>query len=128
MKKSLKIKNWKFEVKPVMRYETCGDWYDNGLVQVAKGLDDVETAAVAIHELFERTLLAIKGIGQREIDSYDIVGDGSYDERMYSKNPIYEKADDMAEKVERMIIAWAGKDWAEYDKKVMNLDIKWKKL
>lgn len=124
-KGSLKIEDWKFKVPDKMRYETVGDWRDDGTIEVAKGLDDVDTAAVAIHELVERTLLSLKGIFQEEIDSYDIVGDGSADRGMYSKNRTYLRAHKFATIVEREIVKWSGRKWKDYDRRVDALDIRW---
>ena len=125
------IQNYKFKVKPKMRYETLGDYIKKGKgieIQVYEGMSILERKAVAIHELVEQTLLELKGITPAMVDRWDTEDTGGkYDPNMYNKNKFYKEADNIALYVERKIIEWAGKEWTTYDEDIMNMNIKYAK-
>lgn len=124
-KKSLEItpiERLNFKVSDTMRYETLGD-YDDETIIVYKGLDEVERLAVGIHEIVEKTILQLQGVSAAEVDKWDTENGPTYDEKMYERDQRYLSAHNFAEVVEMKIIHAAGRDWKEYEKKVMNLPI-----
>lgn len=58
-----------------MRYDTLGDWFadDSGLcIQVSDEVPPDEQFLMALHELVEWKLCAIRGIPQSAVDEFDL--------------------------------------------------------
>lgn len=62
-----------------MRYDTCGDWREEDGALVVEVSDEVpaeERFLVALHELVEAELCRRRGIGQAEVDAFDMAFKG----------------------------------------------------
>lgn len=64
----------RLESEAQMRYDTLGDWYYEGdtlIIKVAEGLDPEVQFLIALHELIESKLCAVRGISQLDVDLFD---------------------------------------------------------
>ncbi len=109
----LDLKNLKFEVRDIMRYNDVGDYFDNTIVAY-DFKDDVVTNAIFLHEFIEYTLIKSAGIEPELIDKFDT------DKSAPAKHPeefiLYGKFHDLANTVERQFIENLGLNWEEHDK------------
>jgi hypothetical protein len=124
-KKVVDIGQVRFTAKKKMRYDTLGDWRDNGKIDIYAGLNKTERMAVAVHELVEMALVHLHGIRQKQVDAWDTKNwTTAFNSKMYDNDMRYKAAHRYAEKVERKIIEAAGINWKKYSKKVMGLKVR----
>lgn len=117
----LNLKNLKFELRDIMRYDDVGDYFDNTIVAYDFH-DDVLTNAIFLHEFIEYTLIKSAGIDPSLIDRFDT------DEKTADEYPkeyaLYSKFHDMANMIERRFIENLGLSWEEHDKKINMAKVK----
>lgn len=117
----LDLKNLKFELHEIMRYDDVGDYYDNTIVAY-DFQDNVITNAIFLHEFIEYTLIKSAGIDPALIDKFDT------DEKMSTQYPkeyaLYSKFHDMANMIEKRFIENLGLSWEEHDKKINMTKVK----
>ncbi len=61
--------------KTQMRYDTAGDWFQDGddlRIQVDDDLPVDEQFLIALHELVEVKLCVMRGVSQAMVDSFDV--------------------------------------------------------
>lgn len=122
------LKDIRINSRKRMRYETLGDYFNFGKIEVYEGMDKVSQLAVAVHELVELVLFSLQGVSQEEVDGWDTSDSGGeYDPTMYDKDPRYKEAHQFAEKVERKIVETAGLNWKEYNEALDKIEVKWSK-
>ncbi|MEM4240261.1 MAG: hypothetical protein QXK08_03650 [Candidatus Woesearchaeota archaeon] len=122
-KKVVDIGQIRFIVKKKMRYDSLGDWYDSGKIDVYTGLNKTERLAVAVHELIEMALLHLKGVRQKQVDKWDTKNwTVAFNPKMYDNDARYKAAHRYAEKVERKIIETAGINWKKIRQKSNGLE------
>jgi hypothetical protein len=106
-------------------YETAGNYWrdDDGTLQirVSQMRDDRYMLLVAIHELIEQTLCDRNGIGNEEIDSFDMAyeanrAQGDESEPGDDFNAPYYKQHQFATGFERILAAEMAVDWLEYER------------
>ncbi len=123
-----KLENIHFATRAIMRYETEGDWYDSGYIEVYEGLSPREKLAVGVHELVEMVLLHLQGVTEDMVNEWDTVDtNGAYNPKMYDKDKRYKEAHEFAEIIEKKIIETARLNWKNYSKKMDDLHIKYEK-
>ena len=114
-----------------MRYETVGDWYDDGehlTVKVADMGNDDYHLLVLIHELVEAYLCRKAGVKEEDVSAFDIEfeknrKEGNTDEPGDEPEAPYFLQHQSATRVERQLAAELGVNWNEYDEFVCNLDV-----
>jgi len=108
--------------KDAMRYETVGDYFEQGgtnVVRVANmGNRDYEFL-VAIHEMIELWLCQKRGIDEPPIMAFDVAFEanrqpGNVDEPGDHPDAPYRREHRFAENIERLVAAELGVDWNEY--------------
>ena len=110
------------------RYDTCGDWRidDAGdwRIKVSElpakiGLFPEKFAfLVAFHELIEMAMCQADGVGEAEVDSFDLYYAGSRDEPGDDDDAPYYEQHQIATGLERTMAALLRVDWSEYEKHV----------
>jgi hypothetical protein len=112
------------------RYPTVGDWFfdDKGdlTIQVSALGDWREEALVAVHELVEVLLCKHQGVGQQEVDTFDLQYEakrieGDESEPGDSPDAPYKKQHCLATGVERVLAAEFGIDWGQYEDRLNSL-------
>jgi len=87
-----------------MRSQTIGDWdVEKKEIQAWSGLDDLTALDVHCHELIEMVLCTLQGV----------------DDKMLLK---YDKSHDFAKQVSDMVVAAAGKDPAEHENSLGDIE------
>ena len=109
----LNLKNLKFEVRDIMRYDDVGDYFGDTIVAY-DFKDDVITNAIFIHEFIEYTLIKSAGIDPELIDKFDT--DKSYPAKFPEEFTLYGKFHDLANLVERQFVENLGLNWEEHDR------------
>jgi hypothetical protein len=112
-----------------MRYETCGDWFYEGEtlhIRVSKMSDWRYEFLVALHELVEVFLCRYSGVGQKQVDRFDIAyekkrKEGDESEPGDSTKAPYRTQHCIATGIERIVAAFLGVVWADYDKEIQSL-------
>ncbi|GDX62434.1 hypothetical protein LBMAG33_7440 [Candidatus Levyibacteriota bacterium] len=117
----LDLKNLKFEVRDVMRYDDVGDYFDNKIIAY-DFKDDIITNAIFLHEFIEYMLIKSSGIDASLIDRFDTDDDAP--EMHPREYELYEKFHDMSNRVERQFIENLGLNWDDYDKTINTKKIK----
>lgn len=117
----LDLKNLKFELRDIMRYDDVGDYFANTIVAY-DFKDDVISNAIFLHEFIEYTLIKSAGIPPELIDKFDT--DEGYEERYPQEYELYEKFHRMANAIERQFIENLGYSWKEHDKKIYTAKVK----
>ncbi len=84
------------------RYETTGDWYQEGQDWIIKVDAGDEELTIAIHELIEMILCLHRHISEEEVTKFDLNYKGKDPGR--SKQAPYHKEHEFANKVERMLL------------------------
>jgi len=120
-KRLLDLKNLKFEVRDVMRYDDVGDYFGNTIVAY-DFQDDIITNAIFLHEFVEYMLIKSSGIEPELIDKFDT--DSSYEEKYPREYALYEKFHSMANKIERQFVENLGYNWEDYDKTIYTKKVK----
>lgn len=117
----LDLKNLKFEVRDVMRYDDVGDYFGNTIVAY-DFQDDIITNAIFLHEFIEYMLIKSSGIEADLIDKFDT--DESYEKKFPREFALYEKFHNMANKIERQFVENLGYNWDDYDKTIYTKKVK----
>ena len=101
----------------LQKYDTCGDYYMEGDILkfiISKTGNTVYDRLVLIHEMVEQLLTEQKGIKEEIITDFDVnfKGDGEPGD-----DPQAPYADEhcFATGIEKMICAYLGIKWKEYD-------------
>jgi hypothetical protein len=108
------------------RYETCGDYYDEGLltnVRVSVLGDARMEFCVMIHELIEEFLCKQRGIAEPDIKAFDEEFErrrqpGELSEPGFDFASPYFREHAFATQIEMQIAEEIGLDWAEYTERV----------
>lgn len=112
------------------RYPTVGDWtYDakgDLTIRVSKLSDWRREMLVAAHELIEVLLCRHSGVGQGEVDRFDIQYekdrlDGDFSEPGDDPAAPYHVQHCIATGVERVLAAFLGVSWKDYEQELDNL-------
>src|SRR5258708_9624241 len=123
-KKIIDITQIHFTERPVMRYETLGDWFNSGEIEVYKDMSQLEKLAIGAHEMIEMRISRLQGVNEEQVTNWDTKDtNGSYDSTMYDKDERYKKAHEYAETVERKIVEQAGVEWEKYLRSLDNTTI-----
>jgi hypothetical protein len=112
------------------RNSQVGDYfYDkkgNLIIKVVNTGNDIYNRAIAIHELWEESLLKVKGVKEETINAFDKkCFKEKRDESVlqYGDQPDspYRNEHRAAENIERLFIQQCGEDWFKYDEIIDNL-------
>lgn len=118
------------------RYNTPGDYWvdenDDIQVRVSKLNNEIYEMAIAIHELYEFSLLRKRGITEPEILAFDELFElkrkrVNTDEPGFAEDSPYRLEHTLATSAEMAFIGTAGESWNKYDKTVIALMKKWKR-
>ena len=120
------------------RYETVGDWIPGkpAQIMVSKMKDQRYVFLVALHEMIEYELCKMHGITDREVVAFDV---GFEAERKMNLHPIdaepgdhpkapYRNEHAFATTIEMMVAQKLGVRWSDYEKTVLSLGPKPKKV
>ena len=112
------------------RYPTVGDWWwdDKNILQirVSEMSNSLYEQLVAMHEYVEATLCEEDGVGQADVDAFDIAfernrhGDDKREPGDDRRAPYY-KQHQTATAIERLMAVSLGVDWQAYEKEVNEL-------
>ncbi len=103
----------------LQRYDTLGDWYVDpfGVLQIhVSRLSDWRSQfAIAVHEMVEAELCERAGITAEEVDNFDMtfIGEGEPGD---DRDCPYLAQHQIAEQVERAILAALGLSWEQHCK------------
>lgn len=120
------------------RYETVGDWIPGkpAQIRVSKMKDQRYVFLVALHEMIEFELCKMHGITDREVVAFDVNFEA---ERRMNLHPIdaepgdhpkapYRDEHEFATMVEMMVAQKLGVSWSDYEKTILSLGPKPKKM
>ena len=120
------------------RYETVGDWIPGkpAQIRVSKMKDQRYVFLVALHEMIEYELCKMHGITDREVVAFDVNFEA---ERRLNLHPLdaepgdhpkapYKNEHEFATMVEMMVAQKLGVSWSDYEKTVLALGPKPKKI
>ena len=120
------------------RYETVGDWIPGkpAQIRVSKMKDQRYVFLVALHEMIEFELCKMHGITDREVVAFDVNFEA---ERRMNLHPVdaepgnhpkapYRNEHEFATMIEMMVAQKLGVSWSDYEKTVLSLGPKPKKV
>ncbi|HXW95455.1 MAG TPA: hypothetical protein VEJ19_07100 [Nitrososphaerales archaeon] len=120
------------------RYETVGDWIPGrpAQIRVSKMKDQRYVFLVALHEMIEYELCKMHGITDREVVAFDVNFEA---ERRMNLHPLdaepgnhpkapYRNEHEFATMIEMMVAHKLGVSWSDYEKTVLSLGPKPKKM
>ena len=120
------------------RYETVGDWMPGkpAEIRVSKMKDQRYVFLVALHEMIEYELCKMNGISDREVVAFDVNFEA---ERRRNLHPLeaepgndprapYRNEHDFATMIEMMVAQKLGVKWSAYEKAILSLGPKPRKL
>jgi hypothetical protein len=120
------------------RYETVGDWLPGtpAEIRVSKMKDQRYVFLVALHEMIEYELCKMHGITDREVVAFDVNFEA---ERGMNLHPIdaepgdhpkapYRDEHEFATMIEMMVAKKMGVSWSDYEKTVLALGPKPKRI
>ncbi|MDE1852368.1 MAG: hypothetical protein KGI38_01340 [Thaumarchaeota archaeon] len=120
------------------RYETVGDWIPGkpAQIRVSKMKDQRYVFLVALHEMIEYELCRMHGITDREVVAFDVNFEA---ERRMNLHPIdaepgdhpkapYRSEHEFATMVEMMVAQKLGVSWSDYEKTILSLGPRPKKV
>ena len=120
------------------RYETVGDWIPGkpAEIRVSRMKDQRYMFLVALHEMIEYELCKMHGITDREVVAFDVNFEA---ERRMNLHPLdaepgdhpkapYRNEHEFATMVEMMVAQKLGVSWSDYEKTVLSLGPKPKKM
>jgi hypothetical protein len=120
------------------RYETVGDWIPGkpAEIRVSKMKDQRYEFLVALHEMIEFELFKMHGITDREVVAFDVNFEA---ERRLNLHPFdaepgdhpkapYRSEHEFATMVEMMVAQKLGVSWSDYEKTILSLGPKPKKI
>ncbi len=136
------------EIKPVFtiaqvphkkqRYETVGDWIPGtpAQIRVSRMKDQRYVFLVALHEMIEYELCKMHGITDREVVAFDVNFEA---ERRMNLHPLdaepgnhpkapYRNEHEFATMIEMMVAQKLGVSWSDYEKTVLSLSPRPKKV
>lgn len=116
----LDLKNLKFELRDIMRYDDVGDYFGNTIVAY-DFKDDIVNNAIFLHEFIEYTLVKSAGIDPAMIDMFDT--DETHKEKFPKEYELYTKFHKMANVIERQFVENLGISWSEHDKKIYSANV-----
>lgn len=116
----LDLKNLKFELRDIMRYDDVGDYFGNTIVAY-DFKDDIVNNAIFLHEFIEYTLVKSAGIDPAMIDQFDT--DDSAKEKFPKEFALYTKFHEMANVIEKQFVENLGISWSEHDKKIYSANV-----
>ena len=102
------------------RYETCGDYFNNGkgvTIHISQFNNPDYEFAIAVHELIEWYLTKKRGIKIKEIDNFDMAFKGE-GEPGDSKDAPYYWEHQFATDIEKQVIYELGIPWDVYESDV----------
>jgi hypothetical protein len=136
------------DVKPVFtifqvphrkqRYETVGDWIPGrpAQIRVSKMKDQRYMFLVALHEMIEYELCKMHGITDREVVAFDVNFEAERRMNLHSidaepgnhpKAP-YRNEHEFATMIEMMMAQKLGVSWSDYEKTILSLGPKPKRM
>jgi hypothetical protein len=120
------------------RYETVGDWIPGkpAEIRVSKMKDQRYVFLVALHEMVEYELCRMNRVSDREVVAFDVNFEA---ERRRNIHPIdaepgddprapYRSEHEFATMIEMMVARKLGVNWSDYEKTVLSLGPKPKKV
>ncbi len=120
------------------RYETVGDWIPGrpAQIRVSKMKDQRYVFLVALHEMIEYELCKMNGITDKEVVAFDVNFEA---ERQNNLHPLeaepgndprapYRKEHDFATMIEMMVAQKLGVSWSDYERTVLALGPKPKRM
>lgn len=116
------------------RYNTVGDWYydsDGNLFIIVSTIDhpksDDMEACVIVHELVEALLCEMCGIGQAQVDEFDLGIGASLDEPGDDPRAPYHRCHVQASIFERQLALALNVNWQEYERELDRLSMSYPK-
>ena len=120
------------------RYETVGDWIPGkpAQIRVSKMKDQRYVFLVALHEMIEYELCRMHGITDKEVVTFDVNFEA---ERRLNLPPVdaepgdhpkapYRREHEFATMIEMMVAQRLGVSWSDYEKTVLSLGPKPRKV
>ena len=120
------------------RYETVGDWIPGkpAQIRVSKMKDQRYVFLVALHEMIEYELCKMHGITDEEVVAFDVNFEA---ERKMNLHPVdaepgdhpkapYRNEHEFATMIEMMVAQKLGVSWSDYEKTILALAPKSKKI
>ncbi|MDE1857455.1 MAG: hypothetical protein KGI26_00095 [Thaumarchaeota archaeon] len=120
------------------RYETVGDWIPGkpAQIRVSRMKDQRYVFLVALHEMIEYELCKMHGISDEEVVAFDVNFEA---ERRLNLHPMdaepgdhpkapYRNEHEFATMIEMMVAQKLGVSWSDYEKTVLSLGPKPKKI
>lgn len=120
------------------RYETVGDWIPGkpAEIRVSKMKDHRYVFLVALHEMIEYELCKMHGVTDKEVVEFDVNFEA---ERRMNLHPIdaepgdhpkapYRNEHEFATMIERMVAKKLGVSWSDYERRVLSLGPKPKRV
>ncbi len=120
------------------RYETVGDWIPGrpAQIRVSRMKDQRYVFLVALHELIEYELCKMHGITDREVVAFDVNFEA---ERRMNLHPLdaepgnhpkapYRNEHEFATMIEMMVAQKLGVSWSDYERAILSLGPRPKKL
>ena len=120
------------------RYETVGDWIPGkpAQIRVSKMKDQRYVFLVALHEMIEYELCKMHGITDKEVVAFDVNFEA---ERRMNLHPMdaepgdhpkspYRSEHEFATVIEKLVAQKLGVSWSDYEKSVLSLGPKPKKV
>ena len=120
------------------RYETVGDWIPGkpAQIRVSKMKDQRYVFLVALHEMIEYELCKMHGISDKEVVAFDVNFEA---ERKLNLHPLdaepgdhpkapYRNEHEFATMIEMMVAQKLGVSWSDYEKTILSLGPKSKKI
>ncbi len=120
------------------RYETVGDWIPGrpAQIRVSRMKDQRYVFLVALHEMIEYELCKMHGITDREVVAFDVNFEA---ERRLNLHPLeaepgdhpkapYKNEHEFATMIEMMVAQKLGVSWSDYEKSVLSLGPKPKRM
>lgn len=105
----------------VLRYATSGDWFERDGVlhfQIAKTENSDYDYLVLLHEMTEWFICHRAGVTEQQVDEWDMAHLDSRDPGDEPGAP-YGAAHGYSMGLERMLAAFTGIDWNDYDRAVL---------
>ena len=120
------------------RYETVGDWIPGkpAQIRVSKMKDQRYVFLVALHEMVEYELCKMHGITDREVVAFDVNFEAERRMNLHAfdaepgdhpKAP-YRNEHEFATMIEMMVAQKLGVSWSDYEKTILSLGPKPKKM
>jgi hypothetical protein len=120
------------------RYETVGDWIPGkpAQIRVSKMKDQRYVFLVALHEMIEYELCRMHGITDKEVVAFDVNFEAERSQNLHPvdaepgdhpKSP-YRNEHEFATMIEMMVAQKLGVSWTAYEKTILSLGPKSKKV